>query len=113
MLDPIYIAELARDGYIEGQTFTKKRIMGPAVLFPEEMEVRRGGAHGSVKGALWLLPSAALIQGAISVKGCTFVDCTFENIGWAAADLANLESQVGWMFDGDDTRPQVWSPHNN
>jgi len=72
-LDPIFIAEIARDGLIEDRTFNSKRIMGPAVLLPDAIEVVR----------------------------CKFRNCTFENIGWASRNVKELRDQVGWMYDND------------
>jgi hypothetical protein len=113
-IDPIYIAELAHEGLIKDKTFNNKRIMGPAVLFPDALEIVRGGAHGDVQGALWELPKGKLIQGTIRILRCKFRNCTFENIGWASRDVQELRDQVGWMYDEDPSPPlQGWSPQHN
>jgi hypothetical protein len=117
-MERVWIAQVGRSGEIVDQTFSHKKITGPAVLFPDPTGIHLDhcGQHGDAAGAVWLTPMGTLIQGAIRLIGCKFEDCVFENIGWTSGEPGELHQQVLTMFDGDSTQPGQWpapSPHKD
>ncbi len=84
--------------YIEGRTFTKCRLEGPAVLLVLNDVFFDGcslGSAGSDVKNLLLKPMGSQIVGAIPFQNCRFVDCTFFAVGYTGhEDFLNQMAQV-------------------
>jgi len=77
---------------LEGLTFQNCRIIGPAVLVPQNSSFLHCGWDGDLDAIFWELPpTRTYIVGGVGVTNCTFSACTFTMIGLAGtADLRRL-----------------------
>jgi hypothetical protein len=79
------IVDLVGDGaHIEGRTFERCHIMGPALvtfIFPLKMSGGGFVTGGNIEAILWEQPPNKRVIGIIAVENCVFRDCTFEGIG--------------------------------
>src|ERR671939_2116917 len=83
----IRISELAGEqGVLEGFVFEGCDLKGPAVVVPQGSNFASSRLAGDPDALLWEIPpNRPEVIGAILVRNCTFEDCTFMNVGLAAA----------------------------
>lgn len=78
---------------IEGITFTRCRIEGPAVMLVLDGTTFDSTNFGEAKGNMAnmvLRPAGNMAIGAIPVRNCTFVGCEFAMLGFTGnADILN------------------------
>lgn len=81
---PIRVLALS-DGCLKNRRFQKCQMMGPAVLVPVR-NVSISGNHfgGPPQSVVWAIPDKSIVIGAIGLVDCVFVECTFQNVAFAA-----------------------------
>jgi hypothetical protein len=94
------ITQAGGGGVIEGRTFVDCVIDGPAlVLILEDTRfdgVDFGPCDGDVRGMLFRSLNGTMAVGSIPVRGCTFRNCRFHNLGFTGNEtlLQALAEQV-------------------
>ena len=75
------------NGRMEGFTFLKCHIEGPAVIIGSASEFSENAMNGPPDAVLWEIPQddegRVWKLGAILVQNCTFRGCEFRNVGLA------------------------------
>jgi hypothetical protein len=79
---------------LDGFTFLRCRITGPAILAPcGNFFILEGSSYTTAcaKALFWEVTTAQRKIGAIAVRDCSFFDCSFDDIGFAGSrDLLDL-----------------------
>jgi hypothetical protein len=79
---------------LEGFTFLRCRITGPAILAPSgNFFILEGSSYttASARALFWEVEAVERKVGAIAVRDCSFFDCSFDDIGFAGSrDLLDL-----------------------
>jgi hypothetical protein len=94
------ILPTARSAVLENLAFEDCTILGPAIALPQAstfVECTFKTHHGDIESILWeVAESKPRVSGVIVLRGCRFIRCTFEGIGFAGkrAELDALRASI-------------------
>jgi hypothetical protein len=73
---------------IDETAFIGCEIVGPAVLFLKDSQLRSNTFEADIDSLVWrLVPEQTTVQGAIQVRNCLFENCRFRRVGLVGAGL--------------------------
>ena len=85
--ETVYLGEVAKGmTVIEDWTFTRCQIRGPIIIAALDRKTTFENCNlgGTQEQILWVIsPDRRNIQGALGLTDCRFLECVFQNVGFA------------------------------